>query len=431
MAPKPDPYWWAARRPAATGLPELPAQVDAVVVGAGLTGASAARTLTRGGASVLLLDAEAPGYGASSRNGGMVGGGHRLSLAELTARYGTETARALLREAHCDSLEFAKTLIRDEQIDCDFRIHGRFSGQRSPDVYDATARAMEELRAIIPIEAEMVPRSEQRREIGTDFYFGGLLLPGHGGLHPAKSHAGLVDAARRAGALVSGMTPATGVDRSGPGYRVRTPRGDVLATEVLMATNGYTTRAFRSLMRRIVPVSSYVAATEELPADLIAELMPGKRMIVETRNRHCYYRLSPDGRRLVFGARAAMHQVSQETATRTIRSLMTDIFPALEPYEITHSWNGRLGFTFSFLPHVGRMDGLWHAMGFSGSGNTMAPYLGHKVALAMLGREDAGTAFMKTEFPTRFWHFGRPWFLPVAHAIYRVLDIRDDLRRAH
>jgi len=435
MSPKSDPYWWDACLPGASAeadMPaELPAQVDVVVVGAGLTGTSAARTLAKNGASVLLLDAETPGFGGSTRNGGMVGGGHRLSIDELIARYGTETAHALLREAHCDSLAFAKGLIAEEAIDCDYHTYGRFSGQRSPAVYEETARAMERLSKIIPINVEMVPRTEQRREVGSDFYSGGLLLHDHGGLHPAKYHRGVLDAAQRAGAVVSAPTPVERVTRSGSGYRVDTPRGPVVASEVLMSTNGYTRQAFRPLMRRIIPVSSYVAVTGELPEDLIRSIMPGRRMIVETRNRHCYYRLSPDGKRLVFGARAAMHQVSQDTATRTIRGLMTEIFPALEGVEITHSWSGRLGFTFAMLPHVGRMDGMWHAMGFSGSGNAMAPYLGHKVALAMLGHKDAETAFMKTEFPTRFWHFGRPWFLPIAHALYRVLDIRDDLRRAH
>ncbi len=140
MSLKSDPYWWEACLPGASAeadMPaELPAQVDVVVVGAGLTGSSAARTLAKNGASVLLLDAETPGFGGSTRNGGMIGGGHRLSIDELTAQYGTETAHALLREAHCDSLAYAKALIAEEDIDCDFHTYGRFSGQRSPAVHD-------------------------------------------------------------------------------------------------------------------------------------------------------------------------------------------------------------------------------------------------------------------------------------------------------
>lgn len=430
--PDTDPYWWEAQRPEATTddlADELPDRVDVLVVGAGLTGASAARTLAKNGASVLMIDAEAPGHGASSRNGGMVGTGYRLSLDQLTERYGAETARTLLREAHIDSLDFVKALIRDEAIDCDFDVTGRFSGQRSAAVYEETARSFERLQTVVPIRWEMIPRDRQRAEIGTDFYHGGLLLPDHAALHPAKYHAGLLKAALRAGARVRGHTPMTGIRRTGAGFTVQTPRGVVQASDVLMATNGYTTAAMRSLQRRIVPVRSYVATTEPLSANLLGALMPGRRMIVETRNRHCYYRLSPDGTRLVFGARAALSQIPQASATRIIHGLIQEIFPDIGPVRLTHSWSGRLGFSFAMMPHVGRIDGVWHAMGFSGSGNTMAPYLGHKAALSMLGSADGETAYAKTDFPTRFWHFGPPWFLPFADAKFRMLDLRDDLQR--
>lgn len=429
MMPKPDPYWWEERASQEQSPEELPANCDVVVVGAGLTGCSAALTLAKSGASVLLLDAERPGYGASTRNGGMIGGGYRLSLEQMSERYGVDTAHTLLRESHIDSLAFATSLIKDEKIDCDFHTYGRFRGQWNKAEYDATSRMLEQLIKLLPVNIEMIPPERQRQEIGTDFYSGGMLLHDHGGLHPAKYSNGLMMAAQRAGAQIHGATRVTAVQSEGSDFRVETSRGMVRAGGVLMATNGYTTSDFATLKRRVIPVQSFIIATEELPAGLAEEIMPGRRMGVETRTRHCYFRLSPDGRRFIIGGRAALSNVSQAKATRVMRELMCEIFPQLQSAKISHSWTGHTGFTFSFMPHIGKYDGVWHAMGYSGSGNAMAPYLGHKAALAMQGDPAGKTAFMETELETRSWYQNRPWFLPFAHALFRGYDVRDNFTR--
>ena len=427
--PNPDPYWWEDLAPDTVQTPQLPAECEVVVVGAGLTGCSASRTLAKSGADVVVLDAQRPGFGASTRNGGMVGGGYRLSLEQMTERYGAETAHALLRESHIDSLAFAASLIEDEAMSCDFHTYGRFRGQWNKAEYDAAARSLDQLRDLVPVNIEMIPPERQRQEVGTDFYCGGMLLRDHGGLHPAKYFNGLLAAARRAGARVYGRTPAHAITPSGSGFQVVTDEGTVHTEAVLMATNGYTTRNFSALKRRIIPVSSFVIATEELSRDTIDAIMPGRRMCVETRHRHCYYRLSPDEKRLVIGGRAALSIVPQSSATRVLHGLMSEIFPQLKSVTITHSWQGHTGFTFSFMPHVGQIDGIWHAVGYSGSGNAMAPYLGHKAALAMIGDSAGETAFMKTELETRSWYQGQPWFLPLVQALYRGYDIRDNFKR--
>ncbi len=428
MNPNDMPYWWEAIDRSPDTPPDLASEYDAVVVGAGLTGSSAARTLAQNGASVLLLDAEQPGFGASTRNGGMVGEGHRVPLDQMAARYGMDTAKALLREIYVEPLGFAKKLIAEENIDCDFHTHGRFRGQWNQAEYDATARSLDELRAIAPLNVEMVPKQRQRDEVGTDFYTGGLLLHDHGGLHPGKYLSGLVTAAKRAGATVGGHTRVNGVTPAGSGFTVEADRGPVRAGAVLMATNGYTRPAFGWLKRRIIPVTSFVIATEELDPGTIDSIMPGRRMVVETRSRHCYYRLSPDHKRFVLGGRAALSEVSQAKATAVLRKLMVQIFPQLKSARITHSWRGNTGFTFSFLPHLGQQDGVWHAMGFSGSGNGMAPYLGHKAALNMLGLQGKETSFTKTTLETRSWYRGTPWFLPFVHALYRGIDVKENLK---
>ncbi|MBZ0127708.1 MAG: FAD-binding oxidoreductase [Rhodobacteraceae bacterium] len=426
---KTDPFWWEDFAAFDGGPAEQPEACDVVVVGAGLTGCSAALTLARAGQKVLVLDAQRPGYGASTRNGGMIGGGYRLSQAEMIALYGPETASRLLMESHVESLAFAVSRIKDEGIDCDYHQYGRFRGQWNDAEYDATARSLDDLRKLVPINVEMVPKSRQRSEIGSDLYSGGMLLLDHGGVHPGKYLNGMLAAATRAGSQVMGDTPALAVDRAGSDFRVTTPRGTIRAGAVLMATNGYTQPRFAWLKRRIIPVSSYLIATEELPDGMADELFPTGRMCVETRFRHCYFRLSPDCKRVVLGGRAAMGKISTTRSAIILRSLLVEIFPQLKNIALTHSWTGHTGFTFSFVPNIGQSDGIWHALGYSGSGNALAPYLGHKAALQMLGDAGGETGFSKTTLETRFWYRNRPWYLPFAHALYRMKDMQDDRRR--
>ncbi len=285
------------------------------------------------------------------------------------------------------------------------------------------------MQRLIPVAAEMLPRNRQHEEVATDLYHGGVLYPDHGGLNPARWVGGILRAAISHGATVQGDTPMKRIERKHHHWEIETPRGCVRAGAVLIATNGYTPCHMRSLVRRLIPVPSYLVATEPLGVERMRELFPNGRMIVETRDRHCYYRPSPDGARIVFGGRAAMFNVPDFFARSELRGLLERIFPELKGIGFSHSWRGNTGFTFEFLPHVGRIDGIWHAIGYSGSGNQMAPYLGHKAALQILGDPEGETAFARTGFPLRWWHRGAPWFLPIADIIYRFRDGRNNLGR--
>ena len=427
---KSDPFWWEdAGRPAGPAPENLPGETDVVIIGAGLTGLSAARTLARAGKAVLALDAMQPGEGASSRNGGMIGGGHRLAFETMRARFGHDTALGLLREAHLDSGDFVKSLIAGENIDCDYTETGRFRGLWREAEYERAARDLDRLQQLIPLEAEMLPRARQHEEVASDLYRGGTVFFRHGGLNPAKWVGGILRSALAAGARVQGDTPVTAVDRDGNGFRVVTPRGTLRAGAVLAATNGYTPPQLAPLKRRIVPLPSFIVTTEPLGRTRIDELFPRGRMIVESRDRHCYYRPSPDGERIVFGARAALFDAPENLVLQQMQGLLRQVFPQLNGIEFSHSWRGFTGFSFDFLPNVGNIDGVWHAMGYSGSGNAMAPWLGHKAALQILGDPEGETAFSQTGFPLRWWHRGRPWFLPFADLTFRLRDAWNNTRR--
>ena len=416
-----EPYWRA--EPGAGSQPKgpLPGKADAIVVGAGYTGLSAAIALARGGCEVLVLDSGDAGQGCSTRNGGQVSMGIKPDLAELAPVHGEEAARAILRVGH-QALEFLRETVRTEAIDCDWQDCGRFSGAHSPRAYERMARKIASQPAGLEVEAHLVPRSGQHREIGTDRYHGGVVYPTHASVDPARLHAGLLRIAREAGAVIMPHCPVTGIERDAAGSRVHTPQGSVSAPRILVATNGYTGAATPDLRRRVIPIGSYIIATEELKPEVAQRLIPNNRMITDSRHVVFYYRLSPDRRRMIFGGRVALFESDDRRTAPRLHAEMCDLFPELVTTRITHAWHGKVAFTFDHLPHVGQHDGIDYAMGYCGSGISMSVYLGNRAGLRMLGRAEGRTPLDDLPFPTRPFYGGRPWFLAPAILWYRLLD---------
>jgi glycine/D-amino acid oxidase-like deaminating enzyme len=271
----------------------------------------------------------------------------------------------------------------------------------------------------------LISREELRSEIGSDIYHGGLVDEASAGLNPARYVAGLAAAALNAGAAIYDRAEVERMVRDGTTFRVFTSRGPLSAREVFVATSGYTGPATPALQKKIVPIGSYIIATEPLPRELAREVSPKNRMIFDSKNFLYYYRLTPDGR-MLFGGRAAFLPESPDTVRESaeiLRRGMVEVYPQLREAKVEYAWGGTLDFAFDMMPHAGRIDGAHYALGYAGHGVALATYLGTQMAAAMLG-EAADNPFADIAFPGAplGLYDGRPWFLPFAEAWYRALD---------
>lgn len=427
-----QPYWWEGAKPLPK-LSSLPSSADILIIGAGYTGLTAAITAATAGAEVTVVDAEYPGFGASSRNGGMCGPHPRLSLSAMSKQFDEKTARALFNESGI-AFDYFQGLIRSLKIDCDYQKTGRIQLAWTKKDFEAQKAMAAEMLAHTDYAVEVLERDAVDKHIKTDRYFGALFYENHGALNPKKLIDGLLSVALKMGVKIVPNMPIRRLQKSVIGHIAEGPLGTIRANKVLLATNGYTKGQghFQWLSARVFPLPSYIIATEKLPRKLLAELAPGKRTMVETRARHSYFRLSPDGTRIVWGGRAAIRQINPEQAIARLTDTLEEIWPSLKGVKITHAWKGNTGYSFGNAPNIGRRDGVHYAAGYCGGGVVLAPYLGMKAAYQMLGDERGTTAYADTKLQSKPYHIGgRPWFLEPADRWYNwVVDGVQNVRAA-
>jgi glycine/D-amino acid oxidase-like deaminating enzyme len=414
------PFWWDAAPPQTRRGP-LPNSVDVVVIGSGFTGLSAALTLARGSQEVLVCDAQEIGYGASTRNGGHISSKMRRGLGSIADEHGEQVAIDVWNVAK-SSRAYIENVIREEKIDCDFAPCVRFYGAHRLKDYDKLAGVVDTLHSKLGLNLQSVPRSEQHGYVKTEAYHGGLVDFDTAAFHPAKFIAGLCARAEAAGAVVRSHTKVTKYERQGAGFVVTTPAGEVRARHVVQGTNGYTGREFPYFARRIIPIGSYLIATEPVGREMIDSIMPGCDLVIDTRRAASYMRTSPDRTRILYGGRVAATEIPAGTSGPRLKAVLGHIFPALHEAGVTHSWMGFTGFSFDELPHIGNHDGVYYAMGYCGTGTAMGTYLGHQIGLEILGKTNQRVALGQLEFKTSSLYRGNPWFLSSIIAAYRVLD---------
>src|SRR5436853_5844259 len=407
---------------------DLPDYADVAIVGAGYCGLSAARTLAKRGVKVAVFEAETFGWGASSRNGGMVLTGMKLPVPTLIKRYGREAVRKMYA-ASLATIDCVEHIVREENIDCNFSRCGHLEVACKQAHFDGYEESAALLQREFSHKMRIVPRRELRGEIGSDIYFGGMVDESSAGLNPARYVAGLALAALRAGACLYDHTRVTSVEpernKNAHKFRVHTSRGVITAREIILASGAYTTGATPALRKKIIPIGSYIIATETLPADLARELSPRNRMIYDSKHFLYYYRLTPDNR-MLFGGRAAFFPATESTVRQSaeiLRRGMITVYPQLCDTKIEYGWGGTLDFNLDVMPHAGKMDEMYFAVGFAGHGVAAATWFGTKLAEMISGNINS-IPFAELPFPAApiGLRSGRTWALPLAGLWYRILD---------
>ena len=421
------PYWVDTLRPSDAEILQnkLPERANLVVVGAGYTGLSAARTAARAGMSVLVVDRDSIGGGASSRNGGQVLTGLRPNPAALVNTYGASEARRLF-DAASVAIHHLADLIASESIECGFRKPGHIQAAWKPAHFESFREEQSLLRRVFAHEVHLVDRREQRSELGSTCYHGLLVDEASAAVNPVQLVHGLARAARRAGACIVSHAAVERLERTGHAWRVHTSRGVVQSAHLMIATNGYTGDATPALRRRLVPIGSFIIVTEPIDQSLADAVLPKRRMAFDSKHFLYYFRLLDD-RRVLFGGRAQFTAPTAESTRRAaeiLRRGMLTVFPDLEGVGIDYAWSGNVAFTRDQLPHGGEIDNMHFAAGYCGHGIALATELGQLVARRIIDGNSAASRhpLLDRELPAIPLYRGNPWFLPLAGAYYQVKD---------
>lgn len=406
----------------------MPGAVDAVVVGAGFTGLSAALRLRQLGASVVVLEREHIMGEASGRNGGHVNNGLAGSFSHACKIMGADRATALYK-VYNKAVSTVEDIVRNNGIDCDFVRCGKLKVGNRQAHRAALWADYELLHKEADPEVKFMEGEQIRHELASDLFQSGLIYPQSARMHMGRFGVGLAQSVIHAGGLVFENTPMTGIKSANGCFEVATRYGRILAKNVLMATG--TSRHGPSWFRqRIMPVGSFIVATEPMDAAALEQIMPGGRNVVTMQNIHNYFRATDD-HRLIFGGRASFSRSRTTTdiaSGHMLLAAMRQTLPSLPDVKIEYCWGGDVDMTVDRLPRAGQWNGIYYTMGYSGHGTQMSVYMGQRMAETMTGMPDtnplAGQSWPKIPFYGLASHF-----LPAVGAYYRAKDYFQNFRK--
>ncbi len=412
---------WEATAAPAPDTPTLQGalRAEVAIVGAGFTGLSAALHLAEAGRDVVVIDAQAPGWGASGRNGGQVIAGVKDDPDVLEQRHGTALVATV-----GSGPDLVFDLIARHAIDCSPVRSGWLQlAVSEATLRVASGRAAQWQARGAPVRA--LDAREAARLSGSGVYVGGWLDRRGGTVQPLAYARGLAAAAQRAGARIFSASPATGLAQNG-GWDVQTPHGSVRAATVILATNAYTDRLHDPLRRSVVAVPSYQIATDPLPEALRASILPEGQSVSDMRRLLRYFRTDAEGR-LVMGARGVYGDAPPAQAMRRQLQAVREIYPQAAGLAFPYRWGGMVAVTPDHMPHLHALaPGLLAGLGYNGRGVAMATLMGKLLADWAGGADADALGFPVTTLsPMRLHAFSR---LGVRAAV-QYLAARDALER--
>ncbi len=379
-----DSLWTATANPS----PDRPAlngdaEADTVIIGGGFTGLSAALHIAEGGQSVILLEAETPGWGASGRNGGQVNPGLKPNPDTLVSRFGDDLGRRMAKRWG-DGGPLVFDLIARHEIDCD-ALNVGFLRAATSDKTLATLREIARQWRNHGADYDDVSHSDMADMIGSDAYIGGVIDHRGGNIHPLNYALGLADAAERAGAVIHGGSRVAEIQPTATGVTVTTAKGVVAARRTLVCTNAYTGDLANGLGKTVVPVTSTQVATAPLSDNIAKSILPQGHAPTDTRRLLLYFRKTVDDR-FVMGGRGAMGDLSIQKRQEALRDAARSIYPQLAGADWDHAWGGDVAMTRDSLPGLHLLaPNIMAGLGFNGRGVANATVMGTILADWALG----------------------------------------------
>ncbi|WP_038777991.1 NAD(P)/FAD-dependent oxidoreductase [Burkholderia pseudomallei] len=417
--------YYAATVNDTTRHPPLEGTIDAdvCVIGAGLTGISAALNLAERGHSVAVLEASKVGWAASGRNGGQLIGGFACGIDAFEPYLNADEIR-LVWDMGLETLAIAKERIAKHAIDCAF-VPGYLSAANKPRDVDALRRSRDEAaRRFGYTRLRYVERAALAQYVQSSRYLGGLFDPDSGHLHPLNYTLGLARAAVASGARIHEDSAVTRIASEAGGHVVSTARGAVRARFVVLACNAFLGALAPALSRKIMPVGTYVIATEPLGEARARALMPAQAAICDSRFALDYFRPTPDAR-LLWGGKVSYSTLEPRKLADAMRRDMLKTFPQLADVTIEHAWGGFVDITMNRAPHFGRLTPtVYFAQGFSGHGVNTTGLAGKLIAEAIDGQAARFDVFGKIRH--RDFPGGAALRMPalvLAMAWYRLRDL--------
>ena len=397
--------------------------VDVCVIGGGLTGISTALNLAERGHSVAVLEASKVGWAASGRNGGQLIAGFACGI-DAFAQYLPEEDVKRIWALGQETLDIVRMRVEKHRIDCDLT-SGYLTAANKPRDVDALRHARDDAATRFGYDRlRYIERDALGQYVQSSRYLGGLFDPDSGHLHPLNYTLGLARAASAAGARIFEDSCVIALRRENGHHVVQTERGTVHAQFVVLACNTYLNTLAPAVARKIMPVGTYVVATEPLGEARARALMPAQAAICDTRFALDYFRPAPDGR-VLWGGKVSYSTRAPRHLGKAMRRDMLKTFPQLADVKIDYAWGGFVDITMNRAPHFGRIEPtIYFAQGFSGHGVNTTGLAGKLIAEAIDGQASRFDLFGKIrhrDFPGGATL--RTPALVLAMAWYRMKDL--------